>query len=48
MNKVYLLSIPIVNHSFDMEKVIIIFFLPKYDNEKLLGLEVPYISAIAT
>ena len=43
MDKVHPWRALMIDHSFDVEKDI---FQPKKNNEKLLGLEVPYLSTI--
>ena len=45
MNKTYPLNTPIVDWSLDVKKY---DFRPQEDDEEILGLEVPYISAIDT
>ena len=45
MNKTYLLSTPIINWSLDVKKD---HFRPQEKDAEILGLEVPYISAIDT
>jgi hypothetical protein len=45
MNKTYPLSTPIVDWSFDVKND---HFLPQEKDEEILGLKVPYISAIDT
>jgi len=43
MNKANLLSTPMVVRSFNVEKNL---FRPREDNKEILGLELPYLSAI--
>ena len=45
MNKTYSLNTPMVDWSLDVKKD---HFRPQEEDEEILGLEVPYISAIDT